>query len=141
MVVPVLLALTAAIIMVEGSSAGGDDWQVPGLTIETLAATPVRAFNGLIATAVSTNDNWVADGDRVARRFAGDHPALSLVRQPGSDRPRVYLLRQPLGEAGVAELLYRIELQPQQGHWLLHSAAMAWRCSDSPLFSTRPCQP
>ena len=141
MLVPALLALTAAIIIAEGSSAGGDDWQVPGITIETLAATPVRAFNGVIATAVSTNDSWVADGDRVARRFAGDHPALSLIRQPGSDRPRVYLLRQPLGEAGVAELLYRVELQPQQGHWQLHSAAMAWRCSDSSLFSTRPCQP
>lgn len=141
MLVPALLALMAALFIVEGSTAGGDDWQVPGITIETLAATPVSAFNRLINNAVGTNDNWVADGDRVARRFAGDHPALSLIRQPGSERPRVYLLRQPLGEAGVAELLYRLELQPQQGHWQLHSAAMAWRCSDSPLFSTRPCQP
>lgn len=141
MLVPALLALMATMLLVEGTSAGGSDWQVPGVTIETLAATPVRAFNRLIDNAVSANDGWVADGDRVARRFAGDHPALSLMRQPGSERPRVYLLRQPLGEAGVAELLYRLELQPQQHYWQLHSAAMAWRCSDSLLFSTRPCQP
>ncbi len=86
LLVPVLLALMATLFIVEGTTAGGDDWQVPGITIETLAATPVRAFNGVIASAVSANDNWVADGDRVARRFAGNHLGRLLRETAASVR-------------------------------------------------------
>lgn len=109
------------------------------LAVETFANAPIKAFNELVNEAHGRHEHWVTNAVSVARLFAGDDPLMTITPQQSTSRTASYLLRQQLSEQGVAELLYRLELQQSNGYWQITNADLAWRCQGSALFSIRAC--
>ena len=109
------------------------------LRIETVAHSPIRAFNEEVRNAAATNQSWVRNPEMVARRFAEGGEDSDLSPQRVSSESAFFMVRTPITRDGVAEMLYLLELRRKSLHWQISEARIAWRCQDSAVFAVRAC--